>query len=178
MSADTNEQRADRARRALDGYPGDDDDPGMAAVDPVAAAAECDTCNGSGETGDNGPARAHCEACLGTGLDPTTRGGGAVTRFTITVPRVSNYEQPVSPDWNSALESRIRDTLGGFTRTHSFGSWRSPSGTVYTEPVSVYTVDLGLDRVADVIELAEFVKVSLDQKSVYITRQDITVEYI
>ena len=109
-------------------------------------------------------------------------------RFTLTVPTTYPDRAPDYLAGNTAravhevVRQRLTDIAGGFTCTSAVGGWRSPSQRIDTETVKVYAVDVDSPHADDVPpklrSLALWVKESMYQDAVYLTRQPIAVELL
>ena len=109
-------------------------------------------------------------------------------RFTLYVPELTGNGERVTGAQLASFEndlhhiaeiSRAAAGLGeaGFTASRATGSWRSPDGVVFREPVVRYEVDL-----ADVVvvgselrDLAEQICLELGQAAVYSTVSELDV---
>lgn len=89
-------------------------------------------------------------------------------RYTLTVPRALNDGTPVAAPVTAGIERALLDTFGGFTLAESVGAWAAPDGTIYREPVGVYTLDAEEPEPA-VFDIAESVARVLAQDAVYVT---------
>ena len=97
-----------------------------------------------------------------------------MTRFTLTVPLQRNDGEPVTELELGAIEVDLLSYFGGFTSTDSTGAWRADDGTVYREPVRVYTVDGANPDASDrIVSLAQFIATGLEQEAVYVTAGEV-----
>lgn len=96
-------------------------------------------------------------------------------RFTLTLPLAMNDGSPVDPVALATLEDDILGIAGGFTATDSVGAWRAPDGTVYREPVRVYTLDVPdtRDAAERIRGIADVAAIAFEQEAVYVTRAEV-----
>ena len=105
------------------------------------------------------------------------------TRFTLTVPRAMNDGTPVLPQDRAEIESRLLALFGGFTVHSAAGAWQGETAA-YRETVGVYLLDcagagpdVDFRRVA-LMTVAKYVKVLLQQESVYVTESQLDRSFI
>lgn len=91
-------------------------------------------------------------------------------RITFHVPETFNDGSAVSSVFFSLLEYEILSVASGFTFWPAIGVWTGDAKT-YRDPVRLYAVDIpaASSAIDDMARLGEWIKVELDQESVYIT---------
>jgi len=112
------------------------------------------------------------------------------TRYSVTVPLADNDGTPIPLDVLLAIETRILNMAGGFTRATVVGAWRpddrlEDADVVYDES-RVYSFDVAQGAPYDGVPvlaaqlrgLAQFVAVACDQDCVYVTRETIAREFV
>lgn len=92
-------------------------------------------------------------------------------RITLHVPETLNDGTPVATERFTAYEDALIEIAGGYTLAHAIGAWQSSDGTIYREPLRLYSVDVQdvaacLPRVHD---LALRIRAELIQIEVYVT---------
>jgi hypothetical protein len=91
-------------------------------------------------------------------------------RLILHLPETFNDGRLVSVERLQAYEEELLEIAGGFTLVSATGTWRSPLGQSYREPVRLYEIDVPNEQARErLLALAHRIALELDQEAVYVT---------
>lgn len=95
-------------------------------------------------------------------------------RYTLHVPAFYNDGEAVAGDTLDRIGRRCAEIAGGFIRVAAWGEWTADDGTIYSEAIWLYHLDVPSAQHGHTLrEYADTLRVTLEQECVYVTGQTI-----